>query len=100
MSFFGSGLLQATVFRHFLGFLGLHGTSRRFIHANCKLAVVKAIGAFPLVKRGFQKVWGLSPPLSARFLYPPHLHKDPSCQKCGLMSGLIISLGCVRSPIQ
>lgn len=28
-------------------------------------------------------------PLSARILYPPYFHKDPSCEKCGLLPGLI-----------
>ena len=38
-----SGLLQATVFRHFLDFLGLRGTSWHFISENHKLAIVKKI---------------------------------------------------------
>jgi hypothetical protein len=40
-----------------------------------------------------------NPPLSARFLYPPHLHKDASFKKRGLLSGLIISFWCVRNRI-
>jgi hypothetical protein len=46
LSLADKGLLRATVLRHFLGFLALRETSRRFIRANCKLAVVKAIAAF------------------------------------------------------
>ncbi len=56
------GLLRATVFRHFLGFEALRGTSPRFTHEVRKLAVVKAIAAISLAKRGFLKGWGLSPP--------------------------------------
>jgi hypothetical protein len=38
-------------------------------------------------------------PLSARILYPPHLHEDASCEINGLLSGLVFSFGCARSPI-
>jgi hypothetical protein len=93
--------------------------------------------AIPLVRRGFQKAWGLrvwvmthffdvvatiycgewnssfnklcpkrvltqilKSPLAARILYSPYPYIDASHKKHGLMSGLIIPLGSVRSPIQ
>jgi hypothetical protein len=60
------GLLRATVFRHFLDFVALRGTSRHFMSENHKLAIVKKIVSIFLVIRGFPRAWGLSPPLSAR----------------------------------
>jgi hypothetical protein len=59
------GLLRATVFRHFLGFLGLHGTSRHFMWRGLKPRGTKGDGGIFPCKTRLSKSLEFKSPLSA-----------------------------------